>query len=285
MAKTGFIGLGVMGEPMAGHIASSGVPAAVWNRTAGKAERLRGLGAEVKGSIGELAAECSVICVCVNRSEDVREVCEQIAAAAKPGTLVIDHSTIDPTAAVEINTMLSSKGIRFVDAPITGGSAGAQSGQLTIFMGGSEEDVKEAIETAKPYSKRAERVGGPGKGQWMKLSNQIAVAGALAGLCECLAFAEKAGLDPAQARDMVGSGAAGSWAFNNYGPKILDRDWSPGFSIINQRKDFGYCASAANKVGASIPVTALVDSMLEELQEDGRGEQATTALFDLYVQE
>lgn len=282
MGKIGFIGLGVMGEPMAGHLIAAGRTTAVWNRTAGKADRLKGLGAEVKASIEDLARDCQTICVCVNRSEDVKEVCDRIAAAAAPGTLVIDHSTIDPKAAVAIHATLKSKGIRFVDAPITGGSAGAQAGALTIFVGGEESDGKEAIEAVQPYAKRAEWVGGPGKGQWMKLANQIAVAGALGGLCECLAFAEKAGLRLEQAKDMIGSGAGGSWAFNNYGPKILASDWSPGFSIDNQRKDFGYCASAANSVGASIPVTAIVDSMLEDLQDEGRGQEATTALFDLY---
>jgi 3-hydroxyisobutyrate dehydrogenase len=168
-----------------------------------------------------------------------------------------------------------------VDAPITGGSMGAQKGQLTIFLGGEEGDCAEAAEIVKPYAKRAERVGGPGAGQMAKMANQIAVAGNLLSLCESLSFAKKAGLDLAQIKDLVGGGAGGSWAFENYGPKVLQRDWSPGFSVKNQRKDFGYCAEAAGEIDAAIPGTLLVDRLLAQLEESGRGEEATCALFEV----
>ncbi len=282
MKKMGFIGLGVMGEPMSRHLLQHRGELQVWNRTPGKAADLIKLGASEAESLPALAAFCDLIAMCVSKTSDALTVAKSVADHAKEGTLVIDHSTIEPAGALEIHQILAEKGIRFVDAPITGGSMGAQAGTLTIFLGGAEPDVAEAIEAVKPYSKRAERVGGPGKGQWMKLANQIAVGAALGGLCECLAFAEKAGLDLTQAKEMIGAGAGGSWAFEFYGPKVLARDWKPGFSITNQLKDFGYCATAATEVGARLPVVEVVQKMLLELANEGRGEQTTAALFELY---
>lgn len=276
----GFVGLGTMGGPMAGHLVAAGRSVTVWNRTPGKADGLASAGARVAPALGSLAEECEAICLCVGRSEDVRECVQAILPTAKRGALLIDHSTIAPQAARELHAACAACGVRFVDAPITGGSMGAQAGKLTIFLGGDEADARDARTVVAPYAKRAERVGGPGAGQMMKLANQVAVGGALLGLCEAMAFAAKAGLDLAQTRELLAGGAAGSWAFDNYGPKVLARDWSPGFSIKNQRKDFGYCGETADALGAAIPGTLLVDSLLGLLEGDGRGEEATCALFD-----
>jgi 3-hydroxyisobutyrate dehydrogenase len=281
--KIGFIGLGVMGEPMAGHLLSAGNDLWIWNRTASKMESLASKGAKKATSLQSLAKECDVVCSCLGRTEDVMECLYEATKGAKQGTLFIDHSTISPDGAVEIGRQVGSLGLRFVDAPITGGSMGAKAGKLTIFLGGNENAVKQAIEVIKPYTKTAARVGESGAGQKMKLANQIAVGGALIGLCECLAFAEKSGLDIAQAREVIGGGAGGSWAFENYGPKILNHDWTPGFSIKNQRKDFGYCAEAAKEIKAQIPCTELVNRLLGELENTGRGEQTTAALYDLLI--
>jgi 3-hydroxyisobutyrate dehydrogenase-like beta-hydroxyacid dehydrogenase len=270
-----------MGRPMAGHLVSAGHEVVVWNRTPGKAE---GLGASVAQSLGDLASRCDTVMLCVNRTEDVRECLAGLVSEAKPGLLFVDHSTIEPTAACDIEAELSTNGFGFVDAPITGGSAGAQNGKLTIFMGGKQELVDRAKPIVAAYAKRAERVGGPGQGQMMKMANQIAVAGALVGLCECLSFAKKARLDPNQARDLIGGGAAGSWAFENYGPKILQQDWTPGFSVKNQRKDFGYCKDAAGAVNAAIPATELVDGLLAALEREGHGEWATAALYEVLLE-
>jgi 3-hydroxyisobutyrate dehydrogenase-like beta-hydroxyacid dehydrogenase len=269
-----------MGAPMAGHLARAGARLTVWNRTPGKAETLAEAGAEVAGSLGELGAACDAICLCVGRSEDVRECVRGLLETAREGALIIDHSTIAPRGARDLHELCAGRGVRFVDAPVTGGSAGAQQGRLTIFLGGDAGDVAEAQRVVAPYARRAERVGGPGAGQMMKLANQIGVAGALLGMCEALAFARKAGLDLAQTRDLLAGGAAGSWAFDNYGPKVLAGDWSPGFSIKNQRKDLGYCAEAAAALGAAIPGALLVDRLLGLLEADGRGEDATCALFE-----
>jgi 3-hydroxyisobutyrate dehydrogenase-like beta-hydroxyacid dehydrogenase len=280
MARLGFVGLGVMGAPMAGHLIRAGSEVKVWNRTAAKAEPLRAEGARVAADLADLASTSDIVLLCVSRSEDVRACVDAMAPTAAKGTLFVDHSTISPNVAIEISQSLGEAGLRFVDAPVTGGSVGAQKGQLTIFLGGSEADAEEARQAIVPYTKRAERVGGPGAGQMAKLANQIAVGGALLALCESLSFAKKAGLDVAQIRELVAGGAGGSWAFENYGPKILANDWTPGFSIVNQRKDFGYCQEAAQKIDAAIPGTDLVDRLLARLEEKGNGEWTTAALYE-----
>ncbi|MBI1332758.1 MAG: NAD-binding protein [Armatimonadetes bacterium] len=284
MAKVGFVGLGVMGGPMAGHLLKAGHQLTVWNRTPGKADELAAQGATEAKSLQELAENCEIIFSCVGRSEDVAEVVRAMAPHAKPGTTFVDHSTIEPSMAKTLHEELKLKNLNFVDAPITGGSMGAKNGTLTIFCGGDHDVVAHAMTIMLPYTKRAERVGEAGQGQVMKLANQIAVGGALIGLCECLAFAEKAGLDIQQAHSMIGSGAGGSWAFENYGRMILNRDWTPGFSVKNQRKDFGYCEAAAGQMNADIPLTELVNRLLGVLQSQGREEDTTAALFEVYTQ-
>src|SRR5579862_2052948 len=282
--KLGFVGLGVMGGPMAGHLIRGGHDVTVWNRTPSKSEPLKQQGARVAESLASLSAECDIVFLCVGRSEDVEQCLEELIGTtngrAARATMFVDHSTIAPGAAELIHKDLKAKGFRFVDAPITGGSMGALKGQLTIFCGGDPNDIEEAKTYLACYAKRAERVGGPGAGQMMKMANQIAVGGALLALCECLSFAKKAGLNVAQAREMIGGGAAGSWAFENYGPKILAHDWSPGFSVKNQRKDFGYCRDAAKQIDASIPGTDLVDRLLGCVKDE---EWTTAALYDVMV--
>jgi len=281
MNRVGFVGLGVMGGPMAGHLVAKGFNTVVWNRSPEKAAPLQAAGATVASSLAELAAECDVVMLCVNRTEDVVECLEAMLPHAKPGTLFVDHSTISPEGAKQIHQRIAEAGCAFVDAPITGGSMGAQKGQLTIFCGGTPSDFEEALPYLQAYAKRAEYVGESGAGQMMKMANQIAVGGALMALCEALAFADKAGLDLTQTRDLLSGGAAGSWAFDNYGPKILSRDWSPGFSVKNQRKDFGYCFEAAQAVDCVLPGTEVVDRLLAELEDEGHGEWTTAALFEV----
>lgn len=280
MVQVGFVGMGVMGAPMAGHILNAGVPLNVYNRNRAKALPLGDRGAIVMDSLAELGARCGLVFLCVGTTEDVRECLAQLTARAAPGTLFVDHSTISPKGAIEIHEELRGNGFRFVDAPITGGSMGAQIGSLTVFCGGEPRVIDEATPTMLHYSRRVERVGGPGAGQMMKMANQIAVAGALLGLCESMAFAKKAGLDLGQTHRLLASGAAGSWAFENYGPKILGEDWSPGFSIKNQRKDLRYAEEAAEAIGQSIPGAELVDALLARLEDEGHGEWATAALYE-----
>lgn len=270
-----------MGAPMAGHLLAAGREVTVWNRTPEKCEPLKRQGAAVAPNLGSLGAYCDLVLICVNRTEDVRAVLADLLPTARPGLLVVDHSTIAPSAAQELHAELKAKGHRFVDAPITGGSMGAQKGTLTIFCGGDASDVEAAQPFLAAYGKTMEHVGPAGQGQMMKMANQIAVGGALLGLCECLAFADRAGLNLEQAHRLISGGAGGSWAFDNYGPKALASDWTPGFSIKNQRKDFGYCQEAAAQAEVDLPGTTLVDALLAKLEAEGRGEEATVALLDL----
>ncbi len=266
---------------MAGHLVKAGHEVIVWNRTPGKTKMLEESGALIASSLEEVAQNCPLIFLCVSRTEDVQACLDVMAPEAEPGTLFVDHSTISVPGAKDIHQYLAKKGLRFLDAPITGGSMGAQKGQLTIFVGGRKEDFEEALPFMQAFAKRAEWVGDAGAGQTTKMANQIAVAGALLGLCESLAFAEKAGLDVGLTREMLAGGAAGSWAFENYGPKVLARDWSPGFSIVNQRKDFGYCVEAAESLDLDLPMTELCDRLLEVLDKEGRGQETTCAVFDV----
>ena len=269
-----------MGGPMAGHLVRAGYEVTVWNRTPAKSEPLRHMGADVAKNLAALAVDQDAIFLCVSRSEDVVGCLDQMQANARSNTVFVDHSTIAPDIAVD----LGARDIRFIDAPITGGSMGAANGTLTIFCGGSEEDFREVEPVMAAYGRRVAHVGPNGAGQMMKMVNQIAVGGALMALCESLAFAEKAGLDLAVTKELVGSGAGGSWAFENYGPKILNQDWTPGFTVVNQRKDFGYCRQAAARIGAVLPGTEVVDALLANLESDGRGQDTTAALFEVLLE-
>lgn len=280
MEEYGFVGLGVMGGPMAGHVLSKGLPLTVWARTASKAEDLGRRGAKVVPRLADLGAACGVVALCVTGTEDVVGCCEVLAGAMKPGGVVVDHSTIAPSGVRRVQALLGERGIGFVDAPITGGSMGAQNGTLTAFCGGGPHDIERVRPLLDAYCRRAERVGGSGSGQLTKVANQIAVGGALLALCESLAFAEMAGLDVGLTRELLAGGAAGSWAFENYGPKILARDWSPGFTVKNQNKDFRYCLEAAAEVGAQVPATDLAHRLLVEMEDAGRGGDTTAALFE-----
>jgi 3-hydroxyisobutyrate dehydrogenase len=279
--QIGFVGLGVMGSAMAMHLLQANGTVWAYNRTREKANALVEAGATF-GELEELAENCDLIFLCVSRSEDVDD-CLKRMTGAKPGTLFVDHSTIEPRAAREFHDRLAEKGHRFVDAPVTGGSMGAKAGKLTIFLGGSETDVEEAKAAAAPYTKRAERVGEAGAGQTAKMANQIAVAGTLLSVCESLAFAQKAGLDLELIKDMVGGGAGGSWTMDHYGSKILNKDWSPGFTITNQVKDLDYCHDAAVEVGASIPATDLANDLLKRVLAAGYGDRTTAALYEEYL--
>ena len=280
----GFVGLGTMGGPMAGHLAKAGHDTIVWNRTPGKADAVVALGARQAKTMADLAPQCEIVFICVTTSEDVALCMDAMLPAAKPGTIFVDHSTISPVASEAMHHRAFDAGCSFIDAPITGGSAGAINGKLTIFCGGSQNDYDFVKPVMDAYTKRSELVGGPGRGQMMKMANQIAVGGALLGLCESLSFAQKAGLDVALTRELLSGGAAGSWAMDNYGQKIIDNDWSLGFSISNQRKDFGYCREAAGEIGAVIPMSDLADDLLKQMDDKGQGGLTTAALYEEYLE-
>jgi 3-hydroxyisobutyrate dehydrogenase len=273
-----------MGGPMADHVYLAGFDLAVYARSPEKVQRFRSQGIAFSDSLESLGAVCDQVFLCVRTSEDVVQVLEKLTSAARKGTLFVDHSTILPSVAQTLHADLKGRGLRFVDAPVTGGSMGAEKGTLTIFCGGDVRDIEDAMAVMQSYSRRAECVGGPGSGQMMKMANQIAVAGSLLALCESLAFAKKAGLNLAQTRELLSGGAAGSWAFDHYGPKILEEDWSPGFTVDNQLKDLDYCAQAANGFDAAIPGAMLVQKLLQSLKDEGGGHLTTAALFTKLVQ-
>jgi len=270
-----------MGKPMAGHLLAAGHQVTVWNRTAGRGESLRAQGATFAVELAEVGPSADVIMLCVRGTEDVEECLAELYSTAAPGTLFVDHSTISPEGAVKIGEATRNRGFRFIDAPVTGGSMGAEKGTLTIFVGATDADAEEAIPLLAAYGRRVAHVGPVGAGQMMKMANQIAVGGAVLALCESLNFAAKAGLDLAVTKELLGTGGGGSWAFENYGPKILNHDWTPGFSAANQRKDFGYCREAAEKIGAALPGTLVIDRLLAELEADGRGQDTTAAVFEV----
>lgn len=199
----------------------------------------------------------------------------------RPGMTIVDHSTIEPSAAREISAALADQGVGFVDAPVTGGEKGAIDGTLTIFCGGSDTDFDKALPSMEAYGKKIRLVGPPGSGQMMKMANQIGVVGCVLAMAECLAFADRAGLDMAETIHLVGSGAGGSWSLANYGPKVLARDWSPRFSIDLQQKDLHYALDAARDMGLALPGAALIEALFASLQEQGRGGEATPALFEV----
>ena len=278
--RLGFVGMGTMGAPMAGHLLAAGHDVTVWNRTRVKALPLAERGATIADSLADLVGLDAVL-LCVGGTDDVRAVVD----ALPPTGLVIDHSTIAPDGARSIADAVAARGGRFVDAPVTGGSMGAANGTLTIFLGGEEADCDAAKEIVAPYAKRAERVGPSGAGQTMKAANQIAVGGALLALAESLAFAKRAGLDLGQARAMIGAGSGGSWAFENYGPKMLRDDVTPGFAVRHQRKDFRYVRAAAADIGAALPGTEAVDALLAEAEARGWDDLTTGVIFRLLVEE
>lgn len=280
--RLGFVGLGTMGGAMAGHWVRSGADITVWNRTSSRCESLASQGAKVAFSLIEVGKSCDLIAICINTVEDVRGVLPELLESAKPGTIFVDHSTLTPDSAVEFSALCAGKGCHYMDAPVTGGSMGAKAGTLTIFCGGTADIFEKCLPYLEVYGKKVAHVGPTGAGQWMKLANQIAVGGALLSLCESLNFAQKAGLNIEQTRELLGSGAGGSWAMEHYGKMILAEDWTPGFSVQNQRKDFGYCFDAASEIGASIPTTRIADDLLARLEAAGRGADTTAALFDVY---
>jgi 3-hydroxyisobutyrate dehydrogenase-like beta-hydroxyacid dehydrogenase len=272
----GFIGLGVMGSRMAGHLAAAG-QVLVWNRTPSRATGFE----RVASSLAEVAEECDVVCICVSRTEDVEEVLGAMSSKLRSGMTIVDHSTIEPSAAREMARTLGAQGVGFVDAPVTGGEKGAEDGTLTIFCGGEEDDFRKALPFMEAYGKKIRLVGPSGSGQMMKMANQVSVVGCVLAMAECLAFVDRAGLDMAEAIDLIGSGAGGSWSLTNYGPKVLARDWSPGFSIDLQQKDLRYALDAAREMGLSLPGAILIEGLFGALQEQGRGGEATPALFEV----
>ena len=282
MERVGVVGLGIMGLPMARNLLRAGFPTSVWNRTAARAEPVRAEGATVLRSPKDLASASDIVISMVTDSPDVEAVTfgpEGIAEGAHDGLLAIDMSTISPDVSRDLARRAAERGFRVLDAPVSGGQIGAVEARLTIMVGGDEADVERAMPVFRALGKTIVHMGPHGAGQATKAANQIAVALNNLGVSEALVFAAAQGLDVAKVREVIASGAGGSWATVNYAPKILVGDFAPGFMVDLQQKDLRIALDAAYAKRASLPGTALVHELYTALQRSGEGRDGNHALI------
>ena len=283
MARVAFLGLGVMGFPMAGHLAAAGHQVTVWNRTAAKAEVWAGKHAGRAAATAREAAEgAEFVMACVGNDDDLRQVCtapEGAFAGMQAGAIFVDHTTVSAAVTRELSTLAGERGLGFVDAPVSGGQAGAENGQLSVMCGGTPEDYAKAEPVIAAYARICRLMGPSGAGQLTKMCNQIAIAGLVQGLSESLHFAEKAGLSISEVVEVISQGAAGSWQMQNRHKTMEENRFDFGFAVDWMRKDLGICLAAANENGASLPVTALVDQFYKDVQNMGGGRWDTSSLI------
>ncbi len=283
MAKLAFLGLGVMGYPMAGHLAAKGHDVTVWNRTASRAEAWGGAHRGRRaGSAAEAARGAEFVMACVGNDDDLRAVCtgaEGAFAGMSRGAIFVDHTTVSALVTRELAAEARDAGLGFVDAPVSGGQAGAEKGQLSVMCGGDAADYAAAEPVIAAYARICKRLGESGAGQLTKMCNQIAIAGLVQGLSESLHFAEKAGLSIAEVVEVISQGAAGSWQMVNRAKTMEEDRFDFGFAVDWMRKDLGICLAAANETGASLPVTALVDQFYKDVQKLGGGRWDTSSLL------
>ena len=281
MKEIGFIGMGIMGRGMARNLLKAGYPVTVWNRTRSKAEEVAADGATVADSVRSLAETSEIILLCVSDTPDVEAVVlgeEGVLSGAKAGALVIDCSTISPGATRTLAEKLAEKGIRMLDAPVSGGSEGAAKGTLSIMVGGDAADFAEALPVLQAMGKNIVHVGGHGAGQTVKLVNQVLVVGNMLAAAEALLLAQAGGVDLQKTFDAVSAGAGGSWMFSNRAPQAMRRDWRPGFTIDLQQKDLRLVLEAADENGVPLPATALIFQLYRTLQQRGLGSEGNHAL-------
>ena len=283
MAKVAFLGLGVMGFPMAGHLAAAGHEVRVFNRTAAKAERWREAHSGAAAATPRSAAEgCDVVMACVGNDDDLRAVCtgpDGAFAGMAQGAVFVDHTTVSARVSREMAEAAATGGVGYVDAPVSGGQAGAETGALSIMCGGAQAHFDAARPVMDAYGKSIARLGEVGAGQMCKMVNQICIAGVLQGLSEGLRFAEKAGLDGHAVIDVIQHGAAGSWQMANRHATMLDDAFDHGFAVDWMRKDLGICLDTGDEVGAPLPLTALVDQFYKDVQAMGGGRWDTSSLL------
>jgi 3-hydroxyisobutyrate dehydrogenase-like beta-hydroxyacid dehydrogenase len=278
-----FIGLGVMGYPMAGHLARAGHEVTVYNRSPDKAARWQAeYGGALASSPAEAAAAADFVFCCVGNDDDLRSVTLAADGAfngMRAGSVFVDHTTTSADVARELHAAASERGFAFVDAPVSGGQAGAENGRLTVMIGGDEGDVARAAPLIGCYARMQARLGGPGAGQLAKMVNQICIAGLVQGLAEALHFARRSGLDPAAVVNVIAKGAAQSWQMDNRADTMIAGEFEHGFAVDWMRKDLGYVLSEARRNGSHLPVTALVDQFYSEVQALGGGRWDTSSLI------
>jgi 3-hydroxyisobutyrate dehydrogenase len=287
MARTAFIGLGVMGYPMARHLAAKGHEVTVYNRTTAKAEKwVSEHGGRAAATPAEAAEGAEFVFACVGNDDDLRSVTTGPDGAFRTlarDAVFVDHTTASARVAKELFEAARAQGAHFVDAPVSGGQAGAENGQLTVMCGGEAEPYSRAEPVIMAFARACRLMGGPGAGQLTKMVNQICIAGLLQGLAEGMHFAQKAGLDGEAVLDVISKGAAGSWQMENRGRTMLADQYDFGFAVDWMRKDLGICLEAANENGASLPVTALVDQFYKDVQKMGGGRWDTSSLMKRLV--
>jgi 3-hydroxyisobutyrate dehydrogenase len=281
MEAVGFIGLGIMGQGMARNLLKAGFEVCVWNRTASAMDPLVEAGASAGESPADVAARCGIVVTCVSDTPDVEAVIlgdDGVIHGAEAGTLVIDCSTISPTATKAIAITLEKRGVHMLDAPISGGSEGAAQGTLSIMVGGEADQVERAMPVLKAMGRTITHVGPQGAGQTVKLVNQVLVVGTMQAVGEALLLAQAGGLDLSKTLDAVSGGAAGSWMLSNRGPQVVERDWRPGFTIDLQQKDLRLVLEAADEFGVPLPATSQIFQWYRSLQARGLGAEGNHAL-------
>ncbi len=278
--KTAFIGLGVMGFPMAGHLKAAGHAVAVYNRTAEKARRwAEKHGGQAFETIADAVAGAEIVLLCVGNDHDVRDVVAQALPALAPGAVIVDHTTTSATVAREMAALLAKDGRAFVDAPVSGGQAGAENGQLTIMVGAEQAAYERVLPVIEVYAKAVRRMGEPGAGQLTKMCNQIAIAGVVQGVAEALHFAKQAGLPTDDVLAAISKGAAQSWQMENRWATMAQGKFDFGFAVDWMRKDLGIALDEARANGAKLPATALVDQFYAEVQAMGGNRWDTSSLM------
>jgi 3-hydroxyisobutyrate dehydrogenase len=279
--SAGFVGLGIMGRPMAGHLLRAGFPLTVFNRTAARADELVAAGARRAGSPAEVARAAEVIVVNVTDSKDVEEVVMGpggLAEGIRRGSVVVDMSTVAPATERRMAALLRERGADYLDAPVSGGDVGAKNATLAIMVGGEAAALERARPLLEKLGKAITHCGPVGHGQLTKLANQILVGVTLLGVSEAISFARKGGLDPEVMLRAVSGGAAGSWQLSNLGPKILADDVAPGFMIDLMLKDLRLVAETAEAAGAELPATEIMSRLFDAARGQGWGREGTQAL-------
>jgi 3-hydroxyisobutyrate dehydrogenase-like beta-hydroxyacid dehydrogenase len=289
MARVAFIGLGVMGRPMAGHLVRAGHSVTVFNRTRGKADAfVREYDAEAAPTPAEAADGAELVMTCVGNDADVRAVvlgADGALGAMEPGSILVDHTTTSAGLAREVGSAAAARDVGFVDAPVSGGQAGAEGGRLTVMCGSADEATFErAAAVIDAYAQRCARLGSVGAGQLTKMVNQICIAGLVQALAEGIDFASRAGLDPAEVVDVISKGAAQSWQMEHRAGTMAAGEFEFGFAVEWMRKDLGFCLDEATRNGARLPVTALVDQFYAQVEARGGRRWDTSSLIQLLQQ-
>jgi 3-hydroxyisobutyrate dehydrogenase len=283
--KTSFLGLGVMGFPMAGHLKKGGHEVTVYNRTAAKAQKwVETHGGKAAATPAEAAKGADIVFACVGNDDDLRSIVqggEGAFAGMSKGAIFVDHTTASANVARELGEVAKGKGLHFLDAPVSGGQAGAENGKLTVMVGGGQADFDRAKPVIDCYARACVLLGPVGSGQLAKMVNQICIAGLVQGLAEGMNFAVKAGLDPAKLVETISKGAAQSWQMENRAMTMVQDKFDFGFAVDWMRKDLGICLDEAKRNGARLPVTALVDQFYAQVQQRGGKRWDTSSLIHL----